>query len=614
MPKRSSLSHWINALLNTTLLLLTFGLPGPAAAQAAGGDPVPNPAAEAYILETLATGNTVLLDKAFPDPKDRVIRGEFLVSLLKSEAEHPHPWVTLKDMVVTGDVIAYNLTLPLDLFFYKFTFTGAVNLGSSHFQRLRISDTLFEQYVYFDQAVVEKNLELDHDIFGQGVYFKGASVGADLLMSGCQILGLERAPLATYATYPSEFWQMKVGRSAVFDGTFFQGETTFLRSAFVSASFAGAQFGGKATFSRLHTESDTSFAGAIFKNEAWFDQTAFGETSFKDAQFQGPTTFEELAVNGNLDLTGAIWDLAEKPANLARLNVSKALRLENILAPGGLDLHEGTFNDLYLSAASAAPIPSLNLTQVEVARQLVIRSLQVQAFSADGLVNHGTLTMQSIGINQALDLRNSRLDLLVIKNLAWPKNPLAFNMRGMTYTDIDIGDQGLTEVTWRGLLQIIDQSAYSPQAYQTLAEFLANKGHPDWAQEARLAMKRRERNNALAPFSAAWLWSWFLEIFAGYGYRPGLAFLWSALVVAGGAWVFRKETDMLPVDQETVKLRYYPVLYSFALFLPYIDLGIAGKWEPNPQHRGASLYKHLHQILGWILMPIALLAFGGVLG
>lgn len=61
-------------------------------------------------------------------------------------------------------------------------------------------------------------------------------------------------------------------------------------------------------------------------------------------------------------------------------------------------------------------------------------------------------------------------------------------------------------------------------------------------------------------------------------------------------------------------MEYNPIWYSFALFLPYIDLGIASKWEPDPRRKWARNYKYVHMMLGWILAPIALLAFGGIIG
>jgi hypothetical protein len=184
----------------------------------------------------------------------------------------------------------------------------------------------------------------------------------------------------------------------------------------------------------------------------------------------------------------------------------------------------------------------------------------------------------------------------------------------MTYTDIDLGEQGLSDETWQSLLQLVNQSAYSPQAYQSLSQFLNDKGHADWAGEVDLAGKRRERDETMTPLSGPWFWSWFLDIFIGYGHRPFLAFLWSALVIFFGAFVFWKEEGMVILDTSEARPVYNPIFYSFALFIPFIELDIASKWDPKPTRKFASYYKHLHRILGWVLMPIALLTFGGIIG
>jgi len=129
-----------------------------------------------------------------------------------------------------------------------------------------------------------------------------------------------------------------------------------------------------------------------------------------------------------------------------------------------------------------------------------------------------------------------------------------------------------------------------------------------------LAQKRRERDEILMPLSGSWFWSWFLDIFDGYGYRPAFAFIWSGLVIVIGAFIFRRKADMLPVEQEDVQVEYNPIWYSFALFLPYIDLGIARKWEPSPERKWARNYKYVHIILGWALTLITLLSFSGIFG
>jgi hypothetical protein len=272
----------------------------------------------------------------------------------------------------------------------------------------------------------------------------------------------------------------------------------------------------------------------------------------------------------------------------------------------------GSFKDLKISVRDSGVIPSLDLTQAEISGQFVIESSQINNVNVNGLRSGGTTTLDHLTIAGSLDLQNAHLNLLVINELKWPESPQNFNLRGMTFSDIDLGERGLTAATWRELLRLVNTSVYSPQAYKAISQFFRDKGYPDWAAEMELAGKRRERDEVLTPLSGPWLWSWFLDIFSGYGFRPFLAFIWSALVVALGAFIYRRRENMIPVDQAEAKVEYHPIWYSFALFLPYIDLGIQGKWEPIPERKWARYYKYVHLLLGWILMPIALLAFGGI--
>ncbi|HMB25232.1 MAG TPA: hypothetical protein VKP08_20455, partial [Anaerolineales bacterium] len=239
----------------------------------------------------------------------------------------------------------------------------------------------------------------------------------------------------------------------------------------------------------------------------------------------------------------------------------------------------------------------------------------MKSLMADGATIGKSTNLSRVSIAEELDMRNASIGFLKMdQQIQWPTNPDHFNLRGMVYTDIDIGNKGLTEENFQALVALVDHSAYTPQAYESLSQFLTDKGHPDWAAEVQLRQKRRERQEVLTRFSGAWFWSWFLDIFAGYGHRPVFAFIWSGLVITIGALVFRRKENMLPVDQADAKVEYNPVWYSFALFLPYIDLGVASKWEPDPCRKWARNYKYVHMMLGWILAPIALLTFSGIIG
>jgi hypothetical protein len=104
-----------------------------------------------------------------------------------------------------------------------------------------------------------------------------------------------------------------------------------------------------------------------------------------------------------------------------------------------------------------------------------------------------------------------------------------------------------------------------------------------------------------------------LYLFSGYGQIPALALVWSALVIVIGAIMYWKESDLVILDDSPAKPVYDPFLYSFAMFVPFIELDLAEKWDPRPDRRVAWFYKYVLKILGWILTPIALLTFGGII-
>jgi hypothetical protein len=119
----------------------------------------------------------------------------------------------------------------------------------------------------------------------------------------------------------------------------------------------------------------------------------------------------------------------------------------------------------------------------------------------------------------------------------------------------------LLSPTWISpLARSQNQPSSPPQRIQTLVFATGSKKRPIEVAARAMAC------DTSAKLSGPWLWSWFLDIFAGYGKRPALAFIWSGLVVAIGAFVFRRKEDMLPTDNLTKE--YDPIWYSFALFLP----------------------------------------------
>jgi len=59
--------------------------------------------------------------------------------------------------------------------------------------------------------------------------------------------------------------------------------------------------------------------------------------------------------------------------------------------------------------------------------------------------------------------------------------------------------------------------------------------------------------------------------------------------------------------------KYDPLWYSIALFLPIVDLEDAKIWTPNPKCKWRRHYMRVHIILGYLLIPIGLAAWTGLI-
>jgi uncharacterized protein YjbI with pentapeptide repeats len=618
-------------LLLTTGFLATFFLPfHSASASPLIEDFIANPAAEEYMLNELIASGYADLALAFPNPNQRVISTDFFLSTLNNPEIQGKKSIYIANTTIAGVLDASASNIPYILFLNVVSFTDYIIFSNSVFTSLTILDSTFQQGIEF-QNINAGDFDLRNNIFQHGINLYGAQIG-ELTLVDSQILGTE--PMRDGLPYPSEFRRMSVSSNANFNGTSFEGVAYFEESEFHTLEMWSTQFAGDANFSNVLIDRSGAFIGTQFLKNANFDQTNFGNATFQSAAFagnanfeqanfgdaafegvtfNGTTSFKDCSVRGDLNFNGATFSSTDSIVDLSEMEVADTTSLEDISAASGFDMKYGSFKDLKVSVRDSGVITTLDLTQAEISGQFAIRSTQIDHLDVNGIHNDGTATLDHLTITESLDLQNARLNLLVVNELKWPETPQAFNLRGMTFSDIDLGERGLTEETWRELLLLVNTSVYSPQTYKAISQFFMDKGYPDWAAEMELAGKRRERDEILTPLSGAWLWSWFLDIFSGYGFRPYLAFIWSALVIAIGAIVYRRREDMIPVDQAEAKVEYNPAWYSFALFLPYIDLGIQGKWEPNPERKWARYYKYVHLLLGWILMPIALLAFGGVL-
>jgi hypothetical protein len=134
---------------------------------------------------------------------------------------------------------------------------------------------------------------------------------------------------------------------------------------------------------------------------------------------------------------------------------------------------------------------------------------------------------------------------------------------------------------------------YNPEPYERLAAVLRAGGEDEDAREVLLA-KQRRRRESLPP--AAKLWGYAQDWTVAYGYRPGRAAVWMAVLWAASSLAFAHASH--PPLKGGDHPAWNPALFALDLLLPVIDLGQVGFW----QLRGGWQWLAAAMVLlGWVL-------------
>jgi hypothetical protein len=187
-------------------------------------------------------------------------------------------------------------------------------------------------------------------------------------------------------------------------------------------------------------------------------------------------------------------------------------------------------------------------------------------------------------------LSGARVVTLVDRAGSWP-GPGSLHMGGFGYeTLVPRGPFPLT----RRLDWVAAATAeYNPEPYERLAAVLRAAGEDEDAREVLLAKQRRRRETL--PLAGK-LWGYVQDWTVAYGYRPGRAAVWMAVLWAAGSIAFT-HSGLVPMNPDRHP-GWSPALLALDLLLPVIDLGQVGQW----QLRGGWQWLAAAMILlGWIL-------------
>ncbi|MFD7546609.1 oxidoreductase [Streptomyces sp. NPDC059578] len=115
---------------------------------------------------------------------------------------------------------------------------------------------------------------------------------------------------------------------------------------------------------------------------------------------------------------------------------------------------------------------------------------------------------------------------------------------------------------------------YHPEPYERLAAVLRDSGEDAEAREVLLAKQRRRRETL--PIGAK-LWGYAQDWAVAYGYRPGRAALWMAVLwgACGVAFSRAAPPPLKPDDHPD----WNAALFALDLLIPVMDLGQDGHWR-----------------------------------
>jgi hypothetical protein len=308
----------------------------------------------------------------------------------------------------------------------------------------------------------------------------------------------------------------------------------------------------------------------------------------------GEISLRSARIGGRLSLRGSVLHnpYGRYALNAARVQVEHTLylsagyvgsgsnsgtppmgvRTRHFTCEGGLRLDDGRFGNAVI----------INQARFRLTgnQQLSLRRVQTPELRL-------TLEEPPSGL---ISLAGARVGNLTDTRACWPE-AAGVDLTGFTYGSLS--PEGPFPLRERIAWLAAATPEYSPEPYEHLAAALRVSGEDSDAREVLLA-KQRRRRETLPP--AAKLWGYVQDWTVAYGYRPGRAAVWMAVLWAASSLAFAHAAHP-PVHRDGHP-PWNPALFALDLLLPVIDLGQVGEWQLRG---GWQWLSSALILLGWIL-------------
>ena len=361
-------------------------------------------------------------------------------------------------------------------------------------------------------------------------------------------------------------------------------------------SLIGCRFAGDADFSKSSFENGLSLSGCTFDGLANFSSMKIGRLAdFDHTRFSADVNAVHMDVSGVLTAREAHFDSNSRTVKFDNLNTGGDALFTKATFAGPVSFRSAHIGANWRFDGSRFSNPAVLVDFEEV---------KVEAAT----------TFTGGSFEGYVSFKDARFNALDLSKVSWPTNhgetPWLW-LNGMSYARIGAGAE---KDSWQNLLTLVQStahgSAYSADVFARLADHYRLLGYPKQANAFFRAMKKRERDEVLRGHS--WAWSFFLEQFVGYGRSPERAIFWSVAIIGFGCLMFRPKR-MEPQNSLHTGRKYSAFWYSVDVYLPVIKLHDAEIWKPKEEYVLTHVWRRIHTVLGWALIPIALAAWTGML-
>lgn len=576
-------------------------------------------AQERWVIQQIEQGREAdLQEKSASDKENRSLDATFLKYLLtdfSNDNQVLNRGITIANATIEGDLNLDNLEISYPVCFKHCTFTGTVTLKRSYFKKdLSFESSQFLKKTNFVGIKIDGYCICIDARFEDESLWNNAKIGLELQAQGAEF---------SSKVAKVDFNSLKVGDSIYFERTKFYGPVIFIRAS------TGRQF--IAHGSKYFNQKELVNFGGIITGDTLY---------LIDAEFHGPVNFKLAEIGNCFNASGAKFLSEKEPKNFSYMKVVQKVMLDKTFLRGDFDFSYSNFNDLDIYGAQKdekageknVSIPWLNLKGAQIQRNMYLANLTVDRLNANQMKVKGVTTIENAQINKLADFRGGSFQALNFEKVKWPQvdqqkpgkgekkqfryevylGDFTFDSLSIDKPECDADanpkDSDYKDADLRRIIDFVDDCPFYTQSYVQVENFFKRIGREYWANEVFMDMNNRELAEKMQWYDPMrWLKWFFWGKIAGYGRAPFRVFFLSIAFIILGACLFDPQFLTTNKISAEGRLRSAAIrlIISLDRFLP-IELGLAKDWDAKGRRFPVWLYFFLQQVLGWILIPIAL--------